>query len=237
MFEDSLVESTGRIRTRSRWYAIGSLVLEMALLTVLIFIPYLYPAALPKEALSSLLIAPPPPAAPASMPHAPATHPASPVQIAELTAPSAIPHHVANADDTSPTPPGIGTEPIGTGSSQVPGATFPLGSTPPPPVVTPPKPSGPIRVSAGVAAGHLLTPIQPVYPMIARDARIQGTVMIEAVISQQGFVEKARVVSGPPMLAQAALVAVNRARYQPYRLNGEPVEVETTINIIFTLDN
>ena len=61
--------------------------------------------------------------------------------------------------------------------------------------------------------------------------------MIEATVSKQGFVDHTHVVSGPAMLAQAALTAVNRARYQPYILNGEPVEVETTINIVFTVDN
>jgi protein TonB len=123
------------------------------------------------------------------------------------------------------------------GSGNVKGAISLLGSAPPLPAVTRPKPSGSVRVSAGVAAGRLLAPIQPEYPIIARDAHVQGTVVIEATISKQGVVEQARVVSGPSLLAEAALNAVNRARYQPYRLNGEPVEVETTINIIFTLDN
>jgi periplasmic protein TonB len=234
MFEDSLVESAGRIRTRSRWFAIASFALQAALLVALILLPYLCPAALPREALTTRLIAPPPPAPPPSMPHASAASPATAVQLAELAAPSIIPHHVAPGKPTSSAPPGTGMEPNGTATDQIPGVIFSIGTTPPP-IVPRPKPAGPIRVSAGVAAGRLLAPIQPTYPAIARDARIQGTVVIEAVISKQGSVEQARVVSGPPMLARAALAAVNQARYQPYRLNGEPVEVETTINIIFTL--
>jgi protein TonB len=88
-----------------------------------------------------------------------------------------------------------------------------------------------------VAEGRLLAPIQPIYPAIAKAARIQGTVVIEAVISRQGLVKQARIVSGQPMLAQAALEAVSRARYQPYMLNGQPVEVYTTIDINFVLGN
>jgi protein TonB len=88
-----------------------------------------------------------------------------------------------------------------------------------------------------VAAGHILVPIQPEYPAIARNAHVQGTVTIDAVISKEGRVEQARVVSGPALLARAALAAVNRARYAPFKLNGDPVEVDTTINIVFTLGN
>ena len=71
MFEDSLAESTGRIRTGSRWYAIGSFIFQVSLLAVLIVIPYLYPDSLPKQALSTLLLAPPPPASPAQETRAP----------------------------------------------------------------------------------------------------------------------------------------------------------------------
>lgn len=234
MFEDSLVESTGSIRTRSRWYALGSFMLETALLAVLILIPYLYPATLPRQALFMLLVAPP--AAPAQVPHALAAHTASPVQLVELTASPRIPRQIAEVDNAPSTPLGIDLGIRNNGPGNVPGAIFLIGSAPPPPpVVERPKPSGPLRVSAGVAEGHLLTPIQPVYPAIAKVTRVQGTVVIEAVISKQGLVEQAHVVSGSPMLAQAALAAVNQARYQPYKLNGYPVEVETTISINFTL--
>jgi protein TonB len=71
--------------------------------------------------------------------------------------------------------------------------------------------------------------------VIAKNAHIQGTVTIDAVISKDGFVTQAHVVSGPPLLVQAALEAVNRARYAPFKLNGEAVEVDTAINIVFTL--
>ena len=76
---------------------------------------------------------------------------------------------------------------------------------------------------------------QPVYPPIAKAARVSGTVVLQATISKTGTIENLHVVSGPAMLQQAALDAVKSWRYRPYLLNSEPVEVETTVNVIFTL--
>ena len=73
------------------------------------------------------------------------------------------------------------------------------------------------------------------YPPIAKAARVSGTVVIQATISKTGTVENLRVISGPAMLQQSALDAVRSWRYRPYLLNNEPVEVETTVNVIFTL--
>lgn len=123
------------------------------------------------------------------------------------------------------------------GTGELRGSMSLLGKTPAGPVVARAPSRGPVRISGGVAAGHLLAPIQPVYPAIAKAAHMEGTVVIEAVISKQGQVERATVVSGSPLLAQAALAAIYRARYEPYKLDGAPVEVETTINVVFTLDN
>ncbi|MGD1063444.1 MAG: energy transducer TonB [Terracidiphilus sp.] len=88
---------------------------------------------------------------------------------------------------------------------------------------------------ADVAVGLLLQKTQPIYPPIARAARVSGTVVLQATISKAGTVEELRVVSGPPMLQRAALDAVKTWRYKPYTVNNEPVEVETTVNLIFTL--
>jgi protein TonB len=238
MFEDSLVESTGRIRTRSARLAVGSFLLEAAILAVLILIPFLYPDALPRQALTTLLTAPPPPPAPAALPaHPAAPHPAAPNMLASLTFPSRIPPHAANITD-SPVPSGPGQGLESTGPA-VPGSLrnlFGQGSAPAPKVVVEAKPkTGPLRISAGVAAGQLLAPILPVYPVIAKTARVQGTVVVEATISKTGAVANAHAVSGPALLIPAALAAIAQARYQPYKLNGEPVEVSTTINIVFTL--
>jgi periplasmic protein TonB len=237
MFEDSLVESTGRIRTRSKWFAIGSFLLQAALLAALILFPYFYPAALPKQALTTMLTAPPPPPSHAELPaHAAVTHAASPVMLTALTAPILIPRHAAMVDDRPPGMVALGPGDTGPGSNVI-GALPEIGPAPVPVVAEPrPKPKGQLRVSEGVAAGQLIAPIRPVYPAIARAARIQGTVVVVATISKQGTVEHARVVSGPQMLAGAALSAIEQARYQPFKLNGEPVEVETTVNVIFTLN-
>jgi protein TonB len=83
--------------------------------------------------------------------------------------------------------------------------------------------------------GFLLNKTTPTYPPIAKAARVQGTVVLQATISKQGTIEDLRVISGPAMLQQAALDAVRQWRYRPYLLNNEPVEVETTVNVIFTL--
>jgi len=88
---------------------------------------------------------------------------------------------------------------------------------------------------AGVAVGMLLQKTQPVYPPIAKAARVSGTVVLQATISKTGSIENLRVMSGPAMLQQAAMDAVKTWRYKPYLLNNEPVEVETTVNVIFSL--
>ena len=92
-----------------------------------------------------------------------------------------------------------------------------------------------VNISAGVAVGMLISKVQPIYPPIAKAARVSGTVVLQATISKTGQIENLRVVSGPAMLQQAALDAVKQWRYKPYLLNNEPVEVETTVNVIFTL--
>ena len=83
--------------------------------------------------------------------------------------------------------------------------------------------------------GNLIEKVVPQYPAIARAARIQGTVVMQATISKAGTIENLRVISGPAMLLQAAIQAVRAWRYKPYLLNGEPVEVETTVDVVFRL--
>jgi periplasmic protein TonB len=238
MFEDSLVESTGRFRTRTSRLAIGSFLLQAAILGVLILIPYLYPAALPRQALSMLLTAPPPPPAPANLPaHVAPSHAAAPATLVSLTMPSSIPVHAAMIADAAPSVLDSGLESSGPSTPGDLRKLFGSVNARAPKVVVEAKPkSGPPRISAGVAEGRLLNPIRPVYPAIAKAARIQGTVIVEATISKTGAVINAHTVSGPPMLVQAAITAIAAARYQPYKLNGEPVEVETTINVVFTLN-
>jgi periplasmic protein TonB len=92
-----------------------------------------------------------------------------------------------------------------------------------------------IRVSSGVAQGLLVHQVTPKYPPLARQARIQGTVVLHAVIGKDGSVQNLRVLSGHPMLTQAAMDAVRQWHYKPYLVNGEPVEADTQINVNFNL--
>ena len=102
------------------------------------------------------------------------------------------------------------------------------------PAVPPPTIAHPLRLSH-ISEGNLIRKVQPAYPALARSARIQGTVVLQAIISKQGTIENLTVVTGHPMLAPAALEAVRQWRYRPYVLNNEPVEVETQITVNFSL--
>jgi protein TonB len=90
-----------------------------------------------------------------------------------------------------------------------------------------------LRVSQGVMDGNLVRRVEPTYPQMAKIAHIQGDVLLQAKISKTGSIEDLRGVSGHPILMQAALDAVRQWKYRPYQLNGEPVEVETTIKVQF----
>ena len=83
--------------------------------------------------------------------------------------------------------------------------------------------------------GGLIHKVQPVYPYPAKVAHVQGSVVLAAMISADGTIKKLQALSGHPMLVPAALDAVSQWRYRPYLLNGEPVDVETSVNVIFTL--
>jgi protein TonB len=96
-------------------------------------------------------------------------------------------------------------------------------------------PSRPFTISSGVAAGMLILKTPPIYPPIARAARVSGTVELHATISKNGTIKDLHVVNGPAMLQQAAVDAVRNWRYKPYKLSNEPVEVETTIKLVFSL--
>jgi protein TonB len=96
-------------------------------------------------------------------------------------------------------------------------------------------PAGPMRISAGVAGGLLLQGNKPTYPPIAKIAHVAGTVVLQATISKTGPIEGLHVVSGPEMLRKAAMDAVRTWRYKPYKLNSEPLEVETTIDVNFNM--
>jgi periplasmic protein TonB len=100
-----------------------------------------------------------------------------------------------------------------------------------------PTPTRPTRVSQGVMEGALLQKVQPIYPRLAVITHTEGSVVLQAVIGREGDIENLQVISGNPYLAHAALDAVRQWKYRPYRLNNEPVEVETQIVVNFTLGN
>ena len=99
----------------------------------------------------------------------------------------------------------------------------------------PPDPDSPTPVAQGIATGLLIKRVQPVYPELARQARIEGTVLISATINKTGDVEDLKVLDGPPELVESALEAVRQWKYKPYLLNGEPVAVLTEIRVNYSL--
>jgi protein TonB len=116
----------------------------------------------------------------------------------------------------------------------VPGGIFGGDSNGPVVKVAPPKK---LNISGGVMQGLLLRRVEPAYPTIAKAARISGTVVLQATISKAGTIEHLQILSGPPLLQQAAYDAVKEWRYKPFLLDGEPVEVGTTIDVVFTLND
>jgi TonB family protein len=101
-----------------------------------------------------------------------------------------------------------------------------------------PQEAGPapgLKVKGGVMAGNILTEVNPEYPKEAKDAGIQGTVVLHAIIGKNGVVEKLQAVSGPKELIPSAIDAVRQWTYKPYLLNGNPTEVETTITVNFAI--
>ncbi|HWB33465.1 MAG TPA: TonB family protein [Acidobacteriaceae bacterium] len=240
MFEGSLVESRGLVVSRSqRWSTLGSAALQLLLAALIVAIPMLRPQTMkiftsPPQ-LTAPLMRTPPPQQPVHVvtSSAPSSGPGAPSQPAQM--PSGIRHFSLQpgmpGDDLPPGP--IGSIVMDGGPNPM-ASLGPAGSSPAI-TVTHPEHRGPVSVSGGVTTGMLLAPIRPVYPPIARAAGIQGTVVISAIISKAGAIESAHAVSGPAMLRQAALDAVVRAHYRPYLLSGQPVEVETTVTVMFTL--
>ena len=107
-----------------------------------------------------------------------------------------------------------------------------MGGAPPPPRPTQTR----IRQGGNVTAASLINRVQPVYPPLARQTRISGTVRLHAIIGKDGSVQQLEVLSGHPLLVQSALDAVRQWKYRPTLLNNEPVEVDTTIDVIFSLN-
>ncbi|HVO82114.1 MAG TPA: energy transducer TonB [Terriglobales bacterium] len=243
MFEDSLIESGGRLRTKRGATTLLSFALQVFLIGILILIPLLYTEALPKQQLMTFLVAPPPPPPPpppAAAPIKVVKQIQSDIVNGQLRTPTKIPEKVQMIKEEEAPPPVmasggvVGGVPGGVPGGQMGGVIGGIISSTPvavPRVATPQR----VRVSQGVSQGLLIRKVQPVYPPLARQARIQGNVVLQAEISKEGTIENLRLISGHPMLAPSAIDAVKQWRYKPYFLNGEPVEVETQITVIFSL--
>jgi periplasmic protein TonB len=242
MFSDSLLDTSWGSGSHRIWTTLTSLTLQALAVAVLLILPLLCTQGLPKLTLLEKLPLPAPPPAPPSPTPTTRTSTASGSNLSEnqtVLMPPAIPHGIADIHEDVPPPPiPLGREGVahGTGdrrsANTVLGSTF-LDSVAPPPPLPRPTPR-PVRPSS-VMEANLVHRVQPAYPPLARAARIQGPVVLQAVISKSGTIENLQVLNGHPMLVRSALDAVRQWRYRPYFLNGEPVEVETQITVNFIL--
>jgi periplasmic protein TonB len=242
MFEDSLVElRVGQVSSSRRWATLASIGLQVVVAGVVIALPLLHPEVVPfrleaPKVWMPLLPKPPVPVVQVQRQSAASSSSSMAVPIATrlLISPLLRGRETATND-----PPPLAQ--FGSGMSMSDGGPSGIGigvgdGHGPVVSVAPAKaPVGRVRISSGVSEGMLIAPIRPVYPTIAKAAGVQGTVVVEAIISRTGTIESLHVVSGPPMLQNAALEAIREARYQPFRLNGEPTEVETRITVNFRM--
>ena len=238
MFEDSLIESGNKLKTKRGLTTSFTFIMEIILVGVMVLIPLLFTEALPKAQLLTGLVAPPPPPPPPPPP-------AAVIKVVkiqtnmindQLRTPTKIPKkiEIIKEEEVPPQMAGVvggvpGGIPGGTMNGVIGGIANSAAIVPK--IATPTR----VRVSQGVTSGLLIVHPQPTYPPLAKQARISGAVVLQAEISKDGSIQNLHVISGHPMLIQNALEAVKRWKYKPYILNGEPVEVETTITVNFTL--
>lgn len=252
LFADSLLETSGGQRRRRTWATFVSLVLQCLLVSVLVLVPLWFTDVLPSQQMVTFLVAPPPPPPPPP-PAARASAAVKVVKVAtdivngQLRTPGRIPEKVQMIKEAEEPPPitttggVVGGVPGGIPGGQLGGvigsilsessrlAAVPKLAKPAPTVQR-------VRVSQGVTKGMLVYRIEPAYPPLAREARIQGVVVLTAIIDKDGNIHNLQLVSGHPMLAPAAIDAVKHWRYKPFLLNGQPVEVETTVTVNFRME-
>jgi periplasmic protein TonB len=248
LFTDVLLE-TGGLQRRRTLATVLSLVFQCSLLGFLLLVPLMSMETLPRQQLLSFLVAPPPP--PPPPPPAASEAAAKVVRRVEsdimdgrLRTPGMIPQKVQmiQEDDAPPAlssggvvggvPGGIPGGQLGGVIGGIISSTSTLSAVPKLAIAAAPRR---IRISQGVTKGLLIQKIEPPYPPIARAARIEGQVVLSAIISKTGEIENLVLVSGHPMLVPAAIQAVKQWRYRPFLLNGEPVEVETSITVTFQI--
>lgn len=237
MFEDSLIESGGKLKDKRKSTTAFSFLLEALVIGFMILVPLLFTEALPNLTASMSLVAPPPPPPP---PPPAAVHIVKQVQTdivnGQLRTPTKIPKKVEMIKEEEAPPPMMSGV-VGGVPGGIPGGSMGgvmggiVGSTALIPKVAVQR----IRVSSGVTQGLVVHRVEPTYPAIAKAAHVQGTVILAAVIGKDGTIQNLHVVSGHPLLQGAAMDAVKQWKYRPYILNGEPVEVDTQVVVNFTL--
>jgi periplasmic protein TonB len=239
MFADSLLDSQWANRSHRGWTTLASFALQAAGVAVLLLLPLLYTQGfLPLQA-SREIVAPMPQLEPAPV-RVTAANGGSPV-VSEvhgpiIQSPQSVPNRISMDPDVESPPPvafetGSGPNTCGRACQGIPNS---IGTGP---AVIPPPPSVPPvhKRTSVMMEGSLIHRVEPQYPALAKTMGIQGTVVLAAVVSREGTIEKLKVVSGHPFLAQAAAEAVQQWRYRPYVLNGQPVEVDTQITVNFFL--
>jgi len=253
MFEQTFVEGVGK--TNKSWTVLVSFAGQILLIVVAVVLPLIYTDVLPSATLTSFLTAPPPPPPPPPPPAA-----APPVKVVKviprqfdagkLMAPKSVPKEVAMIKEEELPPPSSGVSGVVGGiAGGVAGGAMGgvlsgvLGGIPtavpaPPPPAPKPKeaPVQRIKVGGNVQAAMVMHKVQPIYPQLAKSARVSGVVHLAAVIAKDGTIQELHSLGGPALLIQAAMDAVKQWVYKPTLLNGEPVEVQTTIDVNFTLN-
>jgi len=233
MFDQLVVSSVNPSKTNKSWTVVISTMIQAALVGILILIPLIYTEALPKQLLSTFIVAPapppppPPPAAPMKI-----VRPVRVIQPQRMVAPTVIPKRIEIVREEAPDVGVAGGVGVVGGTGTLGGSLGGIIGAPPPPK---PVVTAPVRIGGNVMEAKALERTQPVYPAIAKAAHVQGTVVLHAIISKAGTVDQLQLVSGPPLLVSAAMDAVRQWRYRPTLLNGEAVEVDTTIQVVFTL--
>ncbi len=237
MFADSFCDSSWANRSHRGWTTLISFALQAVVLGSLLLLPLLFTAGLSRPQWMAHLVAP----ARSAAPLAPAVATRSlssgfgSLSLNQpIMTPSRIPRTISSGEEA--TPPMIDSSLAGAAAGTGPGtAVFDSLGTGANAWVPPPPPAlRPLRVSR-VMEGNLVHRVQPEYPALAKMARVQGAVVLHAVISKQGTIEGLEVISGPPALVKAAVDAVRQWRYRPYYLNDEPVEVDTQVTVNFVL--
>lgn len=254
MFDHNLSERSEVGRRRRPITALISAGVHGVLVSVLVVIPLIQTQGLSTAQIMTILVSPTPP--PSAPPHiaalevtgsAPAI--ASPITIdrERMIVPADVPTQIYLIEDHSV--PAVAGVPGGMGAIArvAPGFAFGIpnslstNGTPVPPAPVPPPLPAPApqvelpRIGGDVMQGELISQVQPVYPTLARTARQQGVVVLDATIGADGTIQGLRVVTGPPLLRQSAVDAVSQWVYRPYRLNGQSVPVRTTVTVTFSL--